>query len=115
MNRIISFYNQNRRIIWITVIAIIIVIAVIHALNNIVINNKAIKESTEPAKRYLLNISKTAMHSMYKGIFIASEVEGLNAQLSNQNYSIKINNMLNKIDEDLIKNLNNKIKMFEVK
>ena len=83
--------------------------------DNIVINNKAIKESTDPAKRYLLNISKTAMHSMYKGIFIASEVEGLNAQLSNQNYSIKINNMLNKIDEDLIKNLNNKIKMFEVK
>ena len=83
--------------------------------DNIVINNKAIKESTDPAKRYLLNISKTAMHSMYKGIFIATEVEGLNSQLSNQNYSIKINNMLNKIDEDLIKNLNNKIKMFEVK
>ena len=84
-------------------------------IDNIVINNKAIKESTDPAKRYLLNISKTAMHSMYKGIFIASEVEELNAQLSNQNYSIKINNMLNKIDEDLIKNINNKIKMFEVK
>ena len=37
---IIRLYNQNRRIIWITVIAIIIVIAVIHALNNIVINNR---------------------------------------------------------------------------
>ena len=83
--------------------------------DNIVINNKAIKESTEPAKKYLLNISKNAMHSMYKGVFIATKVENLNSQLSNQNSSIKINNMLNRIDEDLIKNLNNKIKMFEVK
>lgn len=81
--------------------------------DNIVINNKAIKEATEPAKRYLYNLSKTAMHSMYKGIWIANEVEALNAQLSNQNYSIRINSMLNKADEDLIKNVCNKLKQAE--
>ena len=37
MNKIVRFYNQNRRIIWITAIAIVMAIAVIHALNNIAI------------------------------------------------------------------------------
>lgn len=82
-------------------------------LDNIVLNNKAIKEALEPAKRYLYNLSKSAMHSMYKGIWIAAEVEKLNAQLTNQSNTLKLTTMINKKDENLIKTLCNKIRQTE--
>ena len=49
MNRIIRFYNQNRRIIWTVAIAIGLAIAIIYALNNIAIkkyNNEISNNNT---------------------------------------------------------------------
>ena len=49
MNRIIRFYNQNRRIIWTVAIAIGLAIAIIYALNNIEIqkhNNETLKDDS---------------------------------------------------------------------
>ena len=81
--------------------------------DNIVINNKAIKEALEVSKLYLYNISKNAMHSMYKGIMIAQKVESLNAELTNPKNLANLNSSLNKKDEVLIKTLINKYKELE--
>ena len=41
MNKIIRFYNQNRRLFWVIVLTVIIVIALVQTLNNYYKNNKS--------------------------------------------------------------------------
>lgn len=46
MGRITSWYNQNRKIIWIVILTVMVVIALIQSLNNYYKNNKTEKSSS---------------------------------------------------------------------
>ena len=70
--------------------------------DNSIINGKAIKETTEYVKKYLYNISKNAMHYMYRGNNISAQVENFNAQLTDANSLKSLNNILDQEDENLI-------------
>lgn len=81
--------------------------------DNIVINSKAIEETTEIVKRYLYNISKDAMHYMYRGIMISRRVESLNYQLTDSNAITRLTSKLNKKDEELIRIIDKKYRQVE--
>lgn len=81
--------------------------------DNIVINSKAIRETTEIVKRYLYNISKDAMHYMYRGNMISGRVESFNYQLTDSNAITRLTSKLNKKDEELIRIIDKKYRQVE--
>lgn len=81
--------------------------------DNIVINSKAIRETTEIVKRYLYNISKDAMHYMYRGNMISRRVESFNYQLTDSNAITRLTSKLNKKDEELIRIIDKKYRQVE--
>ena len=81
--------------------------------DNIVINSKAIRETTEIVKRYLYNISKDAMHYMYRGNMISGRVESFNYQLTDSNAITQLTTMINRKDEELIRIIDNKYRQVE--
>ena len=81
--------------------------------DNAVINSKAISETTGIVKRYLYNISKDAMHYMYRGNMISGRVESFNYQLTDLNAIAQLTTMINRKDEELLKIIDNKYRQVE--
>ena len=69
--------------------------------------------TTEIVKRYLYNISKDAMHYMYRGNMISGRVESFNYQLTDLNAIAQLTTMINRKDEELLKIIDNKYRQVE--
>ncbi len=75
MNRLLSFYNQNRAIIWITVFCIVVVISIIQALNSYY-KNRSNDESSST------NISTTTYNTNTYSIITEEEISESTAEES---------------------------------